>query len=164
MEAIMKRTFLFVLLVVAICCQSRAELSLVVRPLTGADKVTALHSIGKLVYSGDSLYLYDVRQALIYQEELVKVGHVRYSDERPPIEVDDKQNVAAQVAVYPNPTADVLYIDKVEAEEVRLYTSDGRLLQVIEATEGRVEVDMLAYPIGAYVLFCGGEVFTVIKK
>ena len=152
------------LLVLLLSVLAKAEMSLVVRPLTGADKVTALHSIGKLVYSGDSLYLYDVRQTLIYQEELVKVGHVRYSDERPPIEVDDKQNVATQVAVYPNPTADVLYIDKVEAEEVRLYTSDGRLLQVIEATEGRVEVDMLAYPIGAYVLFCGGEVFTVIKK
>ena len=69
-----------------------------------------------------------------------------------------------QIVVYPNPTADVLYIDNAEVGEVRLYTADGRLLQVVEAHEGRVAVDMSAYPAGTYVLFCSGEVFSVIKK
>jgi hypothetical protein len=69
-----------------------------------------------------------------------------------------------QVVVYPNPTADVLYVDNAEAGEVRLYTADGRLLQVVEAYEGRVEVDMSGFPTGAYLLFCGGEVFSVIKN
>ena len=161
----MKKRLLFLLLVVAIGLQVRAEMSLVVRPMYDTDKITALQKIGKLVYSGDSLYLYDTERTLIYQEELGKVKHVRYSDERPPISVDDKQGVdALQVVVYPNPTADVLYVDNAEVGEVRLYTSDGRLLQVVEAHEGRVAVDMSAYPAGSYVLFCSGEVFSVIKK
>lgn len=129
------------------------------------DFITALQKIGKLVYSGDSLYLYDTEQTLIYQEELGKVKHVRYSDERPSISVDDKQGVdALHVVVYSNPTVDVLYVDNAEAREVRLYTADGRLLQVVEAHEDRVAVDMSVYPAGTYLLFCGREVFSVIKK
>jgi hypothetical protein len=93
------------------------------------------------------------------------VKHVRYSDERPPILVDDKQGVdALQVVVYPNPTADVLYVDNAEAGDVRLYSAEGRLLQVVDVHEDRVAVDMSAYPAGTYVLFCSGEVFSVIKK
>lgn len=161
----MKKTLLL-LFFVAVGLQAKAEMSLVVRPLYEADHITALRSIGKLVYLGDSLYLYDTEQTLIYQEELGKVKHVRYSDELPPISVGDveTQYIASQMVVYPNPTADMLYIDNAEAGEVRLYISDGRLLQVIGASEDRVEINMSAYPVGTYVLFCSGEAFSVIKK
>lgn len=72
--------------------------------------------------------------------------------------------IGLQVRADPNPTADVLYVDNAEIGEVRLYTADGRLLQALEAHDGRVAVDMSAYPAGTYVLFCSGEVFSVIKK
>lgn len=161
----MKKLLLFLLFVVAVGSQLRAEMSLVVRPLYETDHITALSSIGKLVYSGDSLYLYDTEQVLIYGEELAKVRHVRYSDEKPPIDVDvETQNLVSQVAIYPNPTTDKLYINNLEAGAVRLYTADGQLLQIIEAKESTTEVDMSAYPTGTYVLFCSGEAFSVIKK
>ena len=41
-------------------------MSLVVRPMTDTDKITALQKIGKLVYSGDSLLVYDNVGALVY--------------------------------------------------------------------------------------------------
>ena len=154
------------LLALLLSVVAMAEMSLVVRPMYDTDCITALQKIGTLVYSGDSLYLYDTEQTLIYQEELGKVKHVRYSDERPPITPGEnvQMSEAMQVTVYPNPTADMLYINKAEAGEVRLYTSDGRLLQVIGASEDRVEINMSAYPAGTYVLFCSGEAFSVIKK
>lgn len=161
----MKKLLLFLLFVVAVGSQLRAEMSLVVRPLYETDHITALSSIGKLVYSGDSLYLYDTEQVLIYGEELAKVRHVRYSDEKPPIDVDvETQNLVSQVAIYPNPTTDKLYINNLKAGAVRLYTDDGQLLQIIEAKESTTEVDMSAYPTGTYVIFCSGEAFSVIKK
>ena len=161
----MKKRLLFLLFVVGIGLQVRAEMSLVVRPMTDTDKITALQKIGKLVYSGDSLLVYDNEGTLVYGDLFENVKHVRYSNERPPISVDDEQSAdAVQAVVYPNPTADVLYVDNAEAREVRLYSAEGRLLQVVEAHEGRVAVDMSAYPAGTYVLFCLGEVFSVIKK
>ena len=161
----MKKRLLFLMFVLAMGWQVRAEMSLVVCSMMEADKIIALQKIGKLVYSGDSLLFYDNEGALVYGDLLENVKHVSYSDERPPISVDDEQSAdAMQVVVYPNPTADVLYVDNAELGEVRLYTADGRLLQVVEAHEGRVAVDMSAYPAGTYVLFCSGEVFSVIKK
>ena len=161
----MKRRFLFLLFLMAIGWHVKAEMSLVVRPLYGNDHATALRSIGKLVYSGDSLYLYDTEQTLLYCEELGKVGHVRYSDENgTTVGEVETQHIASKVVVYPNPTVDVLYIDNAEAGEVRLYTADGRFLQVVETQNGSAEVNMSAYPAGAYVLFCSGEAFSVIKK
>jgi len=159
----MKKRLLFLLFVLAIGLQVRAEMSLVVRPLTDTDKITALQKIGKLVYSGDSLLVYDNVGVLVYGDLLENVKHVRYSDEEPQVPVET-QYIASQIVVYPNPTADVLYIDNAEVGEVRLYTADGRLLQVVEAHDGRVAVDMSAYPAGTYVLFCSGELFSVIKK
>ena len=151
------------LLVLAIGLQVRAEMSLVVRPMTDTDKIIVLQKIGKLVYSGDSLLVYDNEAVLVYGDLLENVKHVRYSDEEPQTPVET-QYIASQIVVYPNPTADVLYIDNAEVGEVRLYSTDGRLLQVVEAHDGRVAVDMSAYPAGKYVLFCSGEVFSVIKK
>jgi hypothetical protein len=161
----MKKRLLFLMFALAMGWQVRAEMSLVVRPMYDTDKITALQKIGKLVYSGDSLLVYDNEGTLVYGDLFENVKHVRYSDERPPILVDDKQGVdALQVVVYPNPTADVLYVDNAEAGDVRLYSAEGRLLQVVDVHEGRVAVDMSAYPAGTYVLFCSGEVFSVIKK
>jgi hypothetical protein len=161
----MKKRLLFLMFALAMGWQVRAEMSLVVRPMYDTDKITALQKMGKLVYSGDSLLVYDNEGTLVYGDLFENVKHVRYSDERPPILVDDKQGVdALQVVVYPNPTADVLYVDNAEAGDVRLYSAEGRLLQVVDVHEGRVAVDMSAYPAGTYVLFCSGEVFSVIKK
>ena len=159
----MKKRLLFMLFVLAIGLQVWAEMSLVVRPMADTDKITALQKIGKLVYSGDSLLVYDNVGALVYGDLLENVKHVCYSDEVPQTPVET-QYIASQIVVYPNPTADVLYVDNAELGEVRLYTADGRLLQVVEVYEGRVTVDMSGCPTGTYVLFCSGEVFSVIKK
>ena len=162
---IMKKSLLFLLFVSMIGWQARAEMSLVVRPITDTDKITALYLMGKLVYSGDSLYLYDKEQVLIYGEELAKVQHVRYSDEVIPIEVGSENTKnTMQITVYPNPTSDKLYINNLEAGAVRLYTADGQLLQIIETKESTTEVDMSPYPTGTYVFFCSGKAFSVIKR
>lgn len=153
-------TLLFALLLSVV---AMAEMSLVVRPMYGTDKITALQEIGKLVYSGDSLLVYDNVGTRVYADLFENVKHVRYSDEEPSITVGDV-DVKNQVVVYPNPTVDVLYVDNAEAGVVRLYSADGRLMQVVEAGESRVAVDMSDCPSGVYVLVCGREVFNVIKN
>ena len=103
----MKKSLLFLLFVSMIGWRVRAEMSLVVRPIANTDQITALYSIGKLVYSADSLYLYDKEQMFIYGEQLAKVQHVRYSDEMIPIEVGSENTKnTMQITVYPNPTSD----------------------------------------------------------
>ncbi len=153
-------TLLFALLLSVV---AMAEMSLVVSPMFDTDKITALQKIGKLVYSGDSLLVYDNAGMRVYGDLFENVKHVRYSDEEPQTPVET-QYIASQILVYPNPTADVLYIDNAEVGEVRLYTSDGRLMQVVDAGEGRVEFNMSGCPAGVYVLVANNQVFNVIKR
>ena len=153
-------TLLFALLLSVV---AMAEMSLVVRPMYDTDKIIALQKIGKLVYSGDSLLVYDNAGTRVYGDLFENVKYVRYSDEEPQTPVVETQ-IASQILVYPNPTADVLYIDNAEVGEVRLYTSDGRLMQVVDAGEGRVAVDMSGCPVGVYVLVANNQVFNVIKR
>ena len=151
------------LFVLAIGWQVRAEMSLVVRLMTDTDKITALQKIGKLVYSGDSLLVYDNVGVLVYGDLLENVKHVRHSDEVPQL-LFETQYIASQIVVYPKLTADVLYIDNVEAVEIRLCTADGRLVQVVDVYESRVELDISGYLVGIYVLFCNKQVFSIIKN
>ena len=57
--------------------------SLVVKPLVGTECISALSTVGKLVYSGDSLFVYDKSQTIVFKDLLLNVKHIRFSDEQP---------------------------------------------------------------------------------
>ena len=161
----MKKTLLLLSFVTICFGIAKAELSLVVRPLSGSDCISALQKIGKLTYSGDSLLVYDAEQTLIYGELLTNVKHIRYSDEQTDPTVDAEQAFDdLQIIVYPNPTADVLYIDNAMDNIIRLYSTDGQLLQENKASGDRVELNVSGYATGIYVLVCGNKTFSIIKK
>lgn len=162
----MKR-FLLILGVFAMVGSAKAVPSLVVKPLRGAECITALGVVGKLVYSGDSLYVYDKAQTLVFSNLLANVQHVRFSDEQPstPTDVEDVQcNNTTQVLVYPNPAQDVLHVKNAKADVVRLYSMDGRLVGTQAVENGSAQVDMAELPAGNYLLLCGKESFQVIKQ
>lgn len=161
----MKKTLLLLSFVAMSFGYVDAETSLVVRPLLGSDCITALQKIGKLTYSGDSVLVYDVDRTLIYGELLANIKHIRYSDEETDPSVNNEQTFGdLQVVVYPNPTADVLNIDNAMDNIIRLYSTDGQLLQENKASGDRVELNVSGYATGVYVLVCGNKTFSIIKK
>ena len=161
----MKKIFLFFTFVCSL--QVMAALSLVVKPLSGKECVTALGNIGKVVYSGDSIYVYDAAKTLVFSDLLANVQHVRFSDEQPsmPTGVEDIQDDSAtQVLVYPNPAQDVLHVKNAKADVVRLYTAAGQLVQTAQAQNGEVQLNVYSCSAGGYILLCGNEAFQVIKQ
>ncbi|MCL2041489.1 MAG: T9SS type A sorting domain-containing protein [Bacteroidales bacterium] len=71
-------------------------------------------------------------------------------------------NQVPEVLIYPNPTTNVVYI-KAEKElipEVKLYSTDGRLLQVVRS----VEIDLSGYAAGVYYLRVEEKIMKLIKK
>ena len=59
---------------------------------------------------------------------------------------------------------DVLYIDNAKDNTVRLYSADGRLLQVYKALGDRIELNISNYASGVYILVCNNKAFNIIKK
>lgn len=162
----MKR-LLLILGIFAMVGSAKAVPSLVVKPLRGAECITALGVVGKLVYSGDSLYVYNKAQTLVFSNLLANVQHVRLSDEQPstPTSVENMQGGSAlQVKVYPNPTQEVLHVENAQSEVLRLYAMDGRLVGTQAVENGSAQVDMAELPAGNYLLLCGKESFQVIKQ
>lgn len=162
----MKR-LLLILGIFAMVGSAKAVPSLVVKPLSGQECITALSSVGKLVYSGDSLYVYDKAQTLVFSNLLANVQHVRFSDEQPstPTNVENTQGESTlQVKVYPNPTQEVLHVENAQSEVLRLYAMDGRLVGTQAVENGAAQVDMAELPAGNYLLLCGKESFQVIKQ
>lgn len=71
------------------------------------------------------------------------------------------EDAAIKVTTYPNPTADHVHISGLqEGQQVRLFTSDGRLM-VVGAS---ADVDLSGMHNGLYLLQVGKEVFRIIKK
>ena len=162
----MKR-LLLILGIFAMVGSAQAVPSLVVKPLSGKECITALGVVGKLVYSGDSLYVYDKAQTLVFSDLLANVQHVRFSDEQPstPTNVENTQGESTlQVKVYPNPTQEVLHVENAQSEVLRLYAMDGRLVGTQAVENGSAQMDMTELPAGNYLLLCGKESFQVIKQ
>ena len=162
----MKR-LLLILDIFAMVGSAQAVPSLVVKPLSGKECITALGVVGKLVYSGDSLYVYDKAQTLVFSDLLANVQHVRFSDEQPstPTNVENTQGEnSLQVKVYPNPTQEVLHVENAQGEVLRLYAMDGRLVGTQAVENGSAQVDMAELPAGNYLLLSGNQSFQVIKQ
>ena len=163
----MKNRFI---LIYALLCSSQAWAaihSLVVKPLSGKECITALSSIGKVVYSGDSLYVYDAAKNVVFSDLLANVQHIRFSDEQPstPTQVENTQtNNGLQVKVYPNPTQDILMVENAQGDVLRLYSMDGRLVVTQTVESGSAQVDMAELPTGNYLLLSGNQSFQVIKQ
>ena len=162
----MKR-FLFLLGMLVLVISAQAVPSLVVKPLSGKECITALGNIGKVVYSGDSLYVYDAAKNVLFSDLLANVQHIRFSDEQPSTsnQVEDTQtNNGLQVKVYPNPTQDILMVENAQGDVLRLYSMDGRLLVTQAIENGSAQVNVAELPTGNYLLLSGNQSFQVIKQ
>ena len=167
---------LFILSFALLSLSSATATNLVVKPLTGADYRRELATIGKVVYHGDSLYLYDSFGTLLYAEALAKVQRVVYSEGgEPSTSLPDTQSATVTLRVYPNPTTSVLIMEvrspgrtKGETEQndqtARLYNRQGQLLKTLPLTTARTTMDVSDLPAGSYLLLCNGEAFKVIVQ
>ena len=162
----MKNKFILICAILS-SLQMMAIPSLVVKPLSGAECITALGVVGKLVYSGDSLYVYDKAKTLVFSNLLANVQHIRFSNEQPstPTQVENTQNNSnLQVRVYPNPTHDILMVENAQGNVLRLYTMGGQLVTIQPVNNGSAQVKMSDLHSGNYLLISGNQSFQVIKQ
>ena len=151
----MKKIFLFLAFV---CSMQMMALNLVVEHRSGADLLKDIAVIGKWVYEGDNLLLLDKAGDVLATEALANIKKITFSTSGP---VTDVENVDSNsILVYPNPTQDVLMIQGIDAQALRVYDLQGRLLVQEEGTQ--VDVNHLAE--GTYLLQIGTQVVRFIKK
>ena len=151
----MKKTFLFWAIV---CSMQMMALNLVVEHRSGADLLQDISLIGKWVFVGEDLQLLDKQGNTLATEPLAAIKRITFAPSGPQTATGNvKENT---VLVYPNPTHDVLMIQGIEPQTLRVYDLQGRMLKAENGTQ--VSVGNLAE--GTYLLQIGTQVVRFIKK
>ena len=151
----MKKIFLFFAFV---CSLQVMALNLVVEHRSGAELLQDIALIGKWVYVGDDLQLLDKAGNVLATEPLANVKKITFAISGAQTAVEDVQS--SNIVVYPNPTQDVLMIQGIEAQPLRVYDLQGRMLK----NENGTQVQVTDLPEGAYLLQSGTQVVRFIKK
>ena len=150
----MKKIILFFALV---CSLQTMAISLVVEQHSGAQLLQDVAMIGKWVFEGDNLLLLDKADQVLAVESIANIKKITFSNEVPSAVEDVAENT---ILVYPNPTHDVLMVQGVDSQVLRVYDMQGRLLK----TEHGDQVGVSDLPDGPYLLQVGAQVVRFIKK
>ena len=133
-------------------------INLVVEHRSGADLLQDISLIGKWIYVGEYLQLLDKQGNVLATEPLANIKKITFALSGTPTATENVQTNT--ILVYPNPTHDVLMIQGIEPQTLRVYDMQGRLLKVENGTQ--VSVGNLAE--GTYLLQIGTQVVRFIKK
>lgn len=154
----MKKLFLFLLLSVGVL--SAGATRLVVVRTDGTEQLHDIAAIGKWVFVGETaLQLTDHAGNLLAEEPLADIRKIVFSEQDTAIGADS-QVPDGQILVCPNPTHDVLFVQGIDVQMLRVFDLQGRLLKTATGTE--IAVSELAN--GTYLLQIGTQVVRFIKQ
>lgn len=143
---------------VLFCSMQMMATNLVLLKSDGQQQLQDIATIGKWVYVGDELQLLDKAGNVLAAEPLANIKKITFAVSG---DATSTENVAeSTILVYPNPTQDVLMIQGAEAQTLRVYDLQGRLLKAEYGKQ--MQVSNLSE--GTYLLQVGTQVVRFIKK
>ena len=148
----------FILICAILCSLQVMALDLVVEHRSGMDLLQDVAIIGKWVFLGEDLQLLDKQGNVLATEPLAGIKKITFALSGAQTATGNVE--ANTILVYPNPTHDVLMIQGIEAQTLRVYDLQGRMLLQQKGTQ--VGVGHLAE--GTYLLQIGTQVVRFIKK
>lgn len=151
----MKKKVVFSLVVLLSTLQLMAT-NLVIEHSSGAEVLQNIAVIGKWVFVGNELQLLDKAGNVLATEAIENVKKIVFAESY--TSVDDVEK--ADIVVYPNPTHDMLYINGMDIQSIRIYDLQGR---VVLTTKGK-ELSVGELPVGTYLLQIGTQVVRFIKQ
>ena len=132
--------------------------NLVVEHRSGMDLLQDVAIIGKWIYVGEDLQLLDKQGNVLATEPLANIKKITFALSGAQTATENVQTNA--ILVYPNPTQDVLMIQGIEPQTLRVYDLQGRLLQ----TEIGTQINVSNLAVGTYLLQIGTQIVRFIKQ
>ena len=148
---------LFTILMLAISLQAMS-INLVIDLQSGTNQVEDIALIGKWVFVGNDLQLLDKEGKLLASEKISNIRKITFSD-KDWTSVDNIE-MNNTIILYPNPTHDILHIQGIDAQDLRIYNMQGQMVHHTNGTQ--IGVEHLA--TGTYLLQVGTQVVRFIKQ
>ena len=156
----MKQKLFFSLLALLMGAQVAAT-DLVLVKIDGTQQLQDIATIGKWVYVGDDLQLLSHDGSVLAQEPVLNIRKITFAESSGTDTPTSMENIqSTSVVIYPNPSQDMLIVSGIEAQTLRVFDMQGRLLKAENGTQ--VHVSDLAE--GTYLLQVGTQVVRFIKK
>lgn len=153
----MKQRILLLVLTI-LCGMHILATNLVVERYAGAEMVQDIALIGKWVFVDTNLQLLDKQGNVLAIEPLANVRKIVFANES--INTALEKVDQGTIVVYPNPSQDILYIQGIEAQTLRIFNMQGNMLQTTVGTQ----VSVSDLPVGTYLLQIGTQVIRFIKQ
>lgn len=147
-----------ILICAIFCSLQMMATNLVLLKSDGTQQLQDIAAIGKWVFVANDLQLLDKSGNVLATEALNDIKKITFAEEAgSAVENVESSN---QIVVYPNPTQDILHIHGIEAQDLRVYDLQGRLLK----TENGTQVNVSNLAEGTYLLQVGTKVVRFIKN
>ena len=151
----MKHTF--ILICVILCSLQTMATNLVLEQRSGAEVLQDIAIIGQWIFVENTIQLLDKSGKILATEPIANVKKIYFA---PSTNTDVNDTLVNTIIVYPNPTQDILMIQGIESQMLRVYNLQGSLLQ----TEWGNQIAVSHLPVGTYLLQIGTQVVRFIKK
>ena len=155
----MKKLSIF--LVALLCGMQAAATDLVLVKSDGAQQSENIAAIGKWVFkdNGTTLQLLDKQGNSLAEESLDNIRKITFAEQGTPSAIESASQ-AGQIVVYPNPAQDVLIVQGIEAQTLRVFDLQGRIVVTAEGNE----VNVSGLENGTYLLQVGTQAVRFIKR
>ena len=147
-----------ILICVILCSLQTMATNLVLEQRSGAEVLQDIATIGKWLFVEDNIQLLDKSGNILATELIANIKNIQFATSGTNADLND--TVVNTIIVYPNPTQDVLMIQGIESQTLRIYNLQGSLLQ----TEWGDQISVSNLPDGTYLLQIGTQVVRFIKK
>ena len=148
----------FILICVICCSLQTMATNLVIEHRSGAEVLQDIATIGKLVFVEENIQLLDKSGDILAIEALANIKQITFATAG--ISEDVNDTIVNAIVVYPNPTQELLIIQGIESQTLRIYDLQGRLLK----TEWGNQISVGNLSDGTYLLQIGTQVVRFIKK
>lgn len=150
----MKKIMLFL----AISCSLQLmAVNLSIQKTDNTQRLQDITKIGKLIFVENDLQLLDKAGKLLASEPITSIRKIIFVESQAAaLESVDTE----MLLVYPNPTQATLFIKGIDAQVIRVYDLNGRLL----LSEYGTQVNVSELSLGTYLLQIGTQVVRFIKN
>lgn len=150
----MKKIMLFL----AISCSLQLmAVNLSIQKTDNTQRLQDITKIGKLIFVENDLQLLDKAGKLLASEPITSIRKIIFVESQ----VAALESVDTEMLlVYPNPTQATLFIKGIDAQVIRVYDLNGRLL----LSEYGTQVNVSELSLGTYLLQIGTQVVRFIKN
>lgn len=150
----MKKIMLFL----AISCSLQLmAVNLSIQKTDNTQRLQDITKIGKLIFVENDLQLLDKAGKLLASEPITSIRKIIFVESQ----AAALESVETEMLlVYPNPTQATLFIKGIDAQVIRVYDLNGRLL----LSEYGTQVNVNELSLGTYLLQIGTQVVRFIKN